>query len=80
MLVLYVILVNLESHVLAPLRWPHAGLPPVAILLALLAGVELLGILGAVLAVPSTVSSGRLPKSSYQSGKRHPLTWFRVPP
>lgn len=46
-LVLYVVLVNLESHILAPLLYGKAlGLPPVAILLALLAGVELLGILG----------------------------------
>jgi len=55
-LVLYVVLVNLESHVLAPLLYGRAlGLPPVAILLSLLAGVELLGILGALLAVPLTV-------------------------
>jgi predicted PurR-regulated permease PerM len=55
-LVLYVVLVNLESHVLAPLLYGKAlGLPPVAILLALLAGVELLGILGALLAIPLTV-------------------------
>jgi predicted PurR-regulated permease PerM len=54
--VLYVVLVNLESHVLAPLLYGKAlGLPPVAILLALLAGVELLGILGALLAIPLTV-------------------------
>jgi predicted PurR-regulated permease PerM len=55
-IVLYVILVNLESHILAPLLYGRAlGFPPVAILLALLAGVELLGILGALLAVPLTV-------------------------
>ena len=55
-LVLYVILVNIESHILAPLLYGRAlGLPPVAILLALLAGIELLGILGALLAVPLTV-------------------------
>jgi predicted PurR-regulated permease PerM len=55
-IVLYVVLVNLESHVLAPLLYGKAlGLPPVAILLALLAGVELLGILGALLAIPLTV-------------------------
>jgi predicted PurR-regulated permease PerM len=55
-IVLYVILVNLESHVLAPVLYGRAlGLPPVAILLALLAGVELLGVLGALLAVPLTV-------------------------
>ena len=54
--VLYVVLVNVESHILAPLLYGRAlGLPPVAILLALLAGVELLGILGALLAVPLTV-------------------------
>jgi predicted PurR-regulated permease PerM len=55
-IVLYVILVNIESHILAPLLYGRAvGLPPVAILLALLAGVELIGILGALLAVPITV-------------------------
>jgi predicted PurR-regulated permease PerM len=55
-IILYVVLVNIESHVLAPLLYGKAlGLPPVAILLALLAGVELLGILGALLAIPLTV-------------------------
>lgn len=55
-LVLYLVLVNLESHVLAPLLFGKAvGLPPVAILVALLAGVELLGILGALLAIPIAV-------------------------
>jgi predicted PurR-regulated permease PerM len=55
-LILYIVLVNIESHVLAPLLYGKAlGLPPVAILLALLAGVELLGILGALLAIPLTV-------------------------
>ena len=54
--VLYLILVNLESHVLAPLLFGKAiGLPPVAILVALLAGVDLLGIAGALLAIPLTV-------------------------
>jgi len=54
--VLYLILVNLESHVLAPWLFGKAiGLPPVAILVALLAGVDLLGIAGALLAVPLTV-------------------------
>jgi predicted PurR-regulated permease PerM len=42
--ILYVVLVSVESHILAPLLYGRAlGLPPVAILLALLAGVELLG-------------------------------------
>ena len=52
-IVLYVVLVNVESHILAPVLYGRAlGIPPVAILLALLAGVELLGILGALLAIP----------------------------
>jgi predicted PurR-regulated permease PerM len=54
--VIYVVLVNIESHVLAPVLFGRAvGLPSVAILLALLAGIELLGIVGAFLAVPATV-------------------------
>jgi predicted PurR-regulated permease PerM len=54
--ILYVVLVSIESHILAPLLYGRAlGLPPVAILLALLAGVELLGILGALLAIPLTI-------------------------
>jgi predicted PurR-regulated permease PerM len=55
-IVIYTVLVNIESHVLAPVLFGHAvGLPSVAILLALLAGIELLGIVGAFLAVPATV-------------------------
>jgi predicted PurR-regulated permease PerM len=55
-IVLYVVLVSIESHILAPLLYGRAlGLPPVVTLLALLAGVELLGILGALLAIPLTV-------------------------
>lgn len=54
--IIYIVLVNIESHVLAPVLFGHAvGLPSVAILLALLAGIELLGIVGAFLAVPATV-------------------------
>lgn len=54
--VLYVVLVNLESHVLEPLLYGKAvGLPPILILLSLLAGVELVGILGALIAVPAAV-------------------------
>src|SRR5262249_53481279 len=55
-IILYAVLVFIESHVLAPLMCGRAvGLPPVGILLALLAGIELLGILGALLAVPLAV-------------------------
>jgi len=55
-IVLYVVLVNVESHVLAPVLYGRVlGLPSVAILLALIAGVELLGIVGALLAIPLTI-------------------------
>ncbi len=55
-IVLYLVLVNVESHVLAPLLFGKAvGLPPVAILISLIAGVELLGVAGALLAIPVTV-------------------------
>jgi predicted PurR-regulated permease PerM len=55
-IIIYTILVNIESHVLAPVLFGRVvGLPSVAILLALLAGVELLGVVGALLAVPATV-------------------------
>jgi predicted PurR-regulated permease PerM len=55
-IILYTILVFVESHILAPLLYGRTlGLPPVVILVALLLGVELLGVLGALLAVPLTV-------------------------
>jgi len=55
-IVLYLVLVNVESHILSPLLFGKAiGLPPVAILISLLAGVELLGIAGALLAIPAMV-------------------------
>ena len=55
-LIVYTVLVNIESHVLAPVLFGRVvGLPSIAILLALLAGVELLGVVGALLAVPATV-------------------------
>jgi len=55
-IIVYTLLVNLESHILAPLLFGRfVGLPSIAILLALLAGVELLGVVGALLAVPATV-------------------------
>lgn len=53
---LYAVLILIESHVLAPLLFGEAvGLPSVAVLAALLAGVELLGVVGALLAIPATV-------------------------
>jgi predicted PurR-regulated permease PerM len=55
-IVLYLVLVNVESHILEPWLFGKAvGLPPVAILLALLTGVELIGIAGALLAIPLLV-------------------------
>ena len=53
---LYVVLVNLEAHVLAPVFVGRlVGLPSVALLIALLVGVELLGVVGALLAVPTAI-------------------------
>lgn len=55
-LVLYVVLVNLEAHVFVPVFLGRVvGLPSVAVLVALLAGASLLGIIGALIAVPAAV-------------------------
>jgi predicted PurR-regulated permease PerM len=52
-LVLYVILVNVESHILAPLLvGKTVGLPSVIVLAALFIGIETRGIPGVLLAVP----------------------------
>jgi len=54
--VLYLVLVEIESHVLTPIFLGHAvGIPSIAVLIALLVGLELLGIIGVLLAVPATV-------------------------
>lgn len=54
--VLYLILVNLETHIFAPIFFGKTvDLPPVAVFLALLIGVETAGIVGAILAIPTTV-------------------------
>jgi predicted PurR-regulated permease PerM len=54
--VLYVVLINIESHVLAPKFIGDAvGLPPVVVLGALLIGLEWKGILGVLLAVPAVL-------------------------
>jgi predicted PurR-regulated permease PerM len=55
-IILYTILVNVESHVLAPTFYGRAvGMPPVAILAALVSGLELRGIAGVFLAVPASL-------------------------
>ena len=52
----YVIIVNLEAHVVAPkLVGEIVGLHPLVVVLALFLGAEVLGILGALLAVPIAV-------------------------
>ncbi len=74
-IVLYVVLVNLESHILSPLLYGKAvGLPPVAILLALLTGVELLGIIGALVAVPVAVVVAVLFDAFVPDPRRAPAT------
>lgn len=55
-LVWYAIVVNLEAHVVAPkLVGEIVGLNPLVVVLALFLGAEVLGILGALLAVPLAV-------------------------
>jgi predicted PurR-regulated permease PerM len=55
-LVWYAIVVNLEAHIVAPkLVGEIVGLNPLVVVLALFIGAEVLGILGALLAVPLAV-------------------------
>ena len=55
-LVLYIVLINIESHILAPKFIGDAvGLPSVVVLGALLVGFEWKGILGVLLAVPAVL-------------------------
>lgn len=59
-LIAYVVIQQLESHVLVPLIMKNAlRVHPVVVILALLVGFEVMGILGAFIAVP-LVSIGRL--------------------
>jgi predicted PurR-regulated permease PerM len=55
-IVWYAIIVNLEAHIVAPkLVGEIVGLHPLVVVLALFLGAEMLGILGALLAVPIAV-------------------------
>jgi len=55
-LVWYAVVVNLEAHIVAPkLVGEIVGLNPLVVVLALFLGAEVLGILGALLAVPLAV-------------------------
>lgn len=55
-IVLYTVLINIESHILAPkLVGDAVGLPSVIVLLALLVGLEMKGIVGVFLAVPTAL-------------------------
>lgn len=55
-LIWYLLVVNLESHLVAPkLVGELVGLHPLMIVIALFLGAELLGVLGALLAVPIAV-------------------------
>ncbi len=57
-LVLFVVIQQLESSVIAPKILQRAvGLSPVIIIIALLIGGKLLGVLGAILAVPLTMAA-----------------------
>jgi len=55
-IVLYAVLVNVESHILAPKFIGNAvGLPSVVVLAALFIGLETKGIVGVLLAVPASL-------------------------
>lgn len=55
-IVLYAMLINLESHILAPRFIGNAvGLPSVVVLMALFIGLESKGIVGVMLAVPASL-------------------------
>lgn len=55
-IVLYAVLINVESHILAPLLIGDAvGLPSVVVLAALFIGLETKGIVGVLLAVPTVL-------------------------
>ncbi len=55
-IVLYAVLVNVESHILAPKFIGNAvGLPSVVVLAALFIGLETKGIIGVLLAVPASL-------------------------
>src|SRR4029450_2808470 len=52
-LVFFVVYQQLENHLLQPLIFPRPVKPtPLTVILAILVGVELVGILGALLAIP----------------------------
>lgn len=55
-LILYFIVIEVESHLIAPLFYGRAvGMHPVVVLIALLLGVKAAGIVGVLLAVPTAV-------------------------
>lgn len=80
-LVLYIVIQQLENYVIVPRVMSKAvELHPLAVLLALMVGGELMGVLGAVLAVPVTaaisvivdeIRSERLAPSITPKGLRH---------
>ena len=52
-IIFYVIILNVEPHILVPRIMSHVvGMSPILTLVALLSGIKLLGILGGLLAVP----------------------------
>lgn len=75
-LVWYAIVVNVEAHVVAPkLVGEIVGLHPLVVVLALFLGAEVLGILGALLAVPIAVIVQALLDEFWRFGDEgdHPL-------
>lgn len=70
-LVLFLVLQNLESYLLAPLVvGSSVGVHPLYLLLAVLAGTEILGIIGALIVPPLVAGAGVLLQNLYLEPKR----------
>ncbi len=77
---LYTVLVNVEAHVLSPWYVGRAvHLPPVVVLIALLAGAELAGLIGILLAIPATVVIWAVMDELWPAPGGTPPTTQRVP-
>jgi predicted PurR-regulated permease PerM len=70
--VFYAVMMQIEPHVLAPRIMGRAvGMPPLLIIVALLVGVDLLGILGALLAVPVAAALAVIASEIVEDLHRH---------
>ncbi|MGH2449299.1 MAG: AI-2E family transporter [Chloroflexota bacterium] len=81
--VLFIIIQQLEAHVIAPRVMGHAvGVHPIVAILAVLLGIELDGIVGAFIAVPVAGIIYVIAQAVYAqvTGNQHVVTMVRRPP